>query len=381
MAALAALLCFIPATPALAQDAPYYSPEQLDHMVSRIALYPDPLLAQVLAGATFPDQIPDAARWADQHRYMSGGELAEAINYDQLPWDPSVQALLPFPSVLDMMASDMRWTEELGDAFLGNQQEVMYAVQRMRQRARDYGYLRSNPQVVVTSGPYITIVPARPDYVVVPVYDPVVVYERPRPGFFIGAAIGYRFGVTLGVAFRPWGWGYNRIGWNERVVVINNTPWRRTWINRHEYVHPYTVRRVVVVDHDHDRDWRERERHEAERREAERREHEHDRGNSYYAHERNEERKEAHRERVEDRKEEHREFKQEERREEHREARQEAHNDVGHVERHDAGRVDHHEDHGQAGGGGPHNDNHGQAHGNGNGNHDKKDHDDKGHDR
>jgi len=279
IAALTAVLCVMTAVPAVAQDAPYYSPEQLDRMVSRIALYPDPLLAQVLAAATYPDQVPEAARWADQHHYMTGPELADAINYDELPWDPSVQALLPFPSVLDMMASDMRWTGDLGNAFLGNQQEVMYAVQRMRQRARDYGYLRSNPQVVVAGGPYITIVPARSDYIIVPYYDPVVVYERPRPGFFVGAAIGYRFGVTLGVAYRPWGWGYrcNRIAWRERVVYVNNSPWHRTWVNRTVYVHPYTVRRVVVVDRDHDRDhdrdrdWREREHHELhERSERER---------------------------------------------------------------------------------------------------------------
>ena len=153
-----------------------------------------------------------------------------------------MQALLPFPNVLQMMASDMRWTTDVGDAFLGQQQEVMYAVQRMRQRARDYGYLRSGPQIVVAGGPYITIMPARADYIVVPTYDPVVVYARPRPGFFIGAAIGFRFGVGVGVAFRPWGWGYNRIAWDRRVVFINNAPWQRTWVNRHEYHHPYTVR-------------------------------------------------------------------------------------------------------------------------------------------
>jgi len=86
---------------------PTFSPEQLDQLVARIALYPDPLLAQLLAAATYPDQIPDAADWADQHHYLQGQDLANAIYDDQLPWDPSVQALLPFPSVLDMMASDM----------------------------------------------------------------------------------------------------------------------------------------------------------------------------------------------------------------------------------------------------------------------------------
>src|ERR1700680_1461882 len=155
-----ALLAAWPAGSALAQGPPTYSPEQLDKMVSRIALYPDPLLAQVLAAATFPDQIPDAARWADQHHYLTGDALAAAISGDRLPWDPSVQALLPFPSVLDMMASDMGWTSELGNAFLAQQPDVMDAVQRARHRAYDYGYLRSNSQVIVRSGPYVEMVPA-----------------------------------------------------------------------------------------------------------------------------------------------------------------------------------------------------------------------------
>ena len=276
------IMCGVLAAPAAAQGPPSYAPEQLDRLVSRVALYPDPLLAQVLAAATFPDQIPDAARWADEHHYLTGNQLAQAIDGDQLPWDPSVQALLPFPSVLNTMASDMNWTNDLGNAFLSEQQEVMYAVQRMRQRARDFGYLRSGPQMIVGGGPYITILPARPDYVVVPYYDPVVVYARPRPGFFIGAAIGFRFGVTLGAPFRPWGWGYNRIAWDRRVVVINNTPWQRTWVNRHEYVHPYTVRRVVVVT-------RPPERHELHERS------EREREAAHYGHERVEEHREEHR--------------------------------------------------------------------------------------
>src|SRR5258708_11415643 len=115
--AVAPVLGFAQGTP-----APSFTPEQLDNLVARIALYPDPLLAQVLAAATFPDQIPDAARWADQHHYVNGDALAREIYEDRLPWDPSVQALLPFPSVLDRMASDMRWTSDLGNAFLGQQQ-------------------------------------------------------------------------------------------------------------------------------------------------------------------------------------------------------------------------------------------------------------------
>ena len=248
--ALAAIvMCCALAAPAMAQDQPpAYSPEQLDHLVARIALHPDPLLAQILAATTFPDQIPDATRWADQHHYLTGDALAQAISNDQLPWDPSVQALLPFPTVLELMANDMNWTTDMGNAFLAQQQDVMDAVQRMRREARDYGYLRTGPQIVVSGGPYIAITPVRPDYIVVPYYDPAVVYVRPRPGFFVGAAIGFRFGVGVGVAFRPWGWGLNRISWNQRVVVVNNAPWRRTWVNRREYVHPYAVRRTVVVN-------------------------------------------------------------------------------------------------------------------------------------
>ena len=330
-----AVMCCMWAAPAAAQGQPYYAPEQLDRMVSRVALYPDPLLAQVLAAATFPNDIPDAAAWADEHHNLTGGQLAAAIEGDQLPWDPSVQALLPFPNVLQMMASDMRWTEDIGDAFLGQQQEVMYAVQRMRQRARDYGYLHSGPQIVVAGGPYITIMPARPDYIVVPYYDPVVVYARPRPGFFVGAAIGFRFGVGVGVAFRPWGWGYNRIAWDRRVVFINNAPWQRTWVNRYEYHHPYTVH--YYPEHHY---YREHENHGHEV--------------AYRAHERNEERREERRE--------------EHAREERREERHENHARVEYHD-HDRGRdYREHENHGHENYG---HDNHGpEAHGNGNSGHD-----------
>ena len=227
---------------------PAYPQAELERIVSPIALYPDPLLAQVLAAATFPQDVPAAAQWADQHHYLSGPALASAIQADQLPWDPSVQALLPFPSVLGMMASAMPWTEELGNAFLAQQQDVMNAVQVQRQRAAQYGYLQSNAQVVVTRGPYIEIRPINPTYVVVPYYDPRIVFVAPRPGFRVVGAIRFGYGVGLGVAFEPWGWGYTRFDWGARVVYINRDPWRRTWVNRATYVHPYAMRRPVVVD-------------------------------------------------------------------------------------------------------------------------------------
>ncbi len=236
------LITVFASAPAFAQaPPPSYAQPQLDQLVARIALYPDPLIAQILAGATYPDQIPDAAKWADEHHYLAGKELADAIQGDQLPWDPSVQALLPFPSVLEMMSHDMNWTTDLGNAFLAQQADVMDAVQRERRKARDYGYLRSNAQIVVGSGPYITIMPTNPGYVVVPYYDPGVVFFAPRPGFFVGGGIRFGFGVSLGLFFRPWGWGpgFGRFDWGGHSVFINNARWGRSWVNRGGYVHPY----------------------------------------------------------------------------------------------------------------------------------------------
>lgn len=251
---------------------PMLPPGELDRLVSRIALYPDPLLAQALAAATYTDQIPAAAAWADQHSYLRGDQLARAISEDRLPWDPSVQALLPFPSVLDMMARDMAWTSQLGNAFMTQQQDVMEAVQRERRKAYKYGYLRTGPQVVVTPGPYITIAPANPGFYYVPVYDPYVVFAAPRPGFFVGGAIRFGGGITIGASFAPWGWGFARFGWAEHAVIINNHPWMRTWAARQTYVHPYDVPRYAPerrIEHHEMR--AHEERREGERRDEDRR--------------------------------------------------------------------------------------------------------------
>jgi hypothetical protein len=236
---LSASLCVQPLLAQQQAPPPNYSPDQLDKMVARIALYPDPLLQQILTAATFPDQIPDAAKWSDEHHYLSGPDLANAITEDQLSWDPSVQALLPFPSVLDMMASDMDWTTDLGNAVLAQRPDVMDAVQRERHKAAEYGYLRTNAQIVVSTGPFITIMPVNPGFICVPAYDPLVVFAPPRPGFFVAGAIAFGFGITIGAFFRPWGWGVGRIGWREHAFYVNNVRWGRTWANRGAYVHAY----------------------------------------------------------------------------------------------------------------------------------------------
>jgi hypothetical protein len=241
------LLVHVTATAASTQTMPTpYPPSELERIVAPIALYPDPLLAQVLAAATFPDQIPEAARWADEHHYLTGEALSKAIAEDHLPWDPSVQALLPFPSVLDMMASNMSWTIELGQAFLAQHDELMDAVQRLRRKAMEYGYLRSNAQIVVSGDSYIEILPSSTDLIVVPYYDPLVVFSPPPPRFAVASAIRFGYVVPLGPAFQLWGWGGNRILWDKHVVMINRAPWRRLWSNRAIYVHPYEVPRHVL---------------------------------------------------------------------------------------------------------------------------------------
>jgi Protein of unknown function (DUF3300) len=228
-----------PPPPPQTAPAPAYPAAELDRIVSPIALYPDPLLAQVLAASTFPQDIPDAARWADEHHNLPGPQLTAAITEDRLPWDPSVQALLPFPSVLEMMAGAMPWTQELGDAFLAQRGDVMDAVQRQRQNAQRYGYLKSNAQVTVSSGPYIEILPIDPGFMCVPYYDPYLVFGPPPAGVLVGGAFGCGFGVRIGAWFGPWGWGTTHFVWGTHVVIINNAPWGRIWGNRGTYVHPY----------------------------------------------------------------------------------------------------------------------------------------------
>jgi hypothetical protein len=219
---------------------PQLAPQQLDQLVGPIALYADPLLAQVLTASSFTNEIPDAANWANQHSYLRGPELAAAIQADNLPWDPSVLALLPFPSVLNYMASNMGWTQELGNAVLVQRGDVMDAVQRMRQQAYNYGYLRTNGYYrVIFAGPGdIQIVPVNPDLYYVPVYNPYIVYAPPRRGVAVAAAIGFGAAVLVGAAFRPWGWGHPDLEWRQHAIIIDNRPWNRTWATRGVYARP-----------------------------------------------------------------------------------------------------------------------------------------------
>src|SRR5271163_4169299 len=123
------------------------TPDELYQLVAPIALFPDNLVAQVLAGSTFPDQITAAQQWLQQNSSLKGQQLMEAVN--QQPWDDSVKGLTQFPDVLGQMSSNLSWTSSLGDAYFNAPQSVMNAVQVMRQRAYQAGNLKSTPQQVV----------------------------------------------------------------------------------------------------------------------------------------------------------------------------------------------------------------------------------------
>src|SRR6266852_5933558 len=161
------------------QGAPYaqQTPDQLQRLVAPIALYPDSLVAQILAASTFPEQVVEADRWVQAHPDLKGDALAQAV--DQQPWDPSVKALAAFPSVLGNMDKNLSWTSSLGDAYYNQEQDVMDAVQVMRQRAEESGNLKNTPQQTVTEGSDIEIEPVSPETVYVPAYDPWIMYGGP----------------------------------------------------------------------------------------------------------------------------------------------------------------------------------------------------------
>ncbi|MGA8151880.1 MAG: DUF3300 domain-containing protein [Terriglobales bacterium] len=226
-----------PAQAAPAQAAPpqqyaQQSAEQLQQLVAPIALYPDSLVAQILAASTFPEQIVEADRWVQAHPDLKGDALAQAV--DQQPWDPSVKALTAFPSVLGNMDKNLSWTSSLGDAYYNQQQDLMDAVQVMRRRAEDAGNLRTTPQqTVTTQGSTIIVQPASPDVVYVPAYDPWLVYGGPVvawPGWYPYPGIWYggpylSFGIGFGIGwYGGYGWGWHRWGfdWHNRYPIYNH---------------------------------------------------------------------------------------------------------------------------------------------------------------
>lgn len=233
----------------LAQQAPpappppdqSLSPDQLDDLVAPIALYPDPLLSQVLVATTYPLEVVQAYQWAQKNPGITGPALTQAAQ--QQNWDASVQALAVFPDVLKRLNDDVAWTTNLGNAFLAQQQSVMDAVQRMRQKAQQSGKLQSTPQETVATTtangqPNIEIEPANPEVIYVPVYDPMWIWGAPMwypypnwwwpgrsfltGGLYFGFGGPIDMGLYFGAGWHGWGgWGW-QAGWGGRGVMVNN---------------------------------------------------------------------------------------------------------------------------------------------------------------
>ena len=240
-----ALLCGLMLVPVIAQEQPaappppnqpQLSPQQLESMVAPIALYPDSLLSQVLVASTYPLELVEAEQWLQQHQNVKGSKLLKEAKKQQ--WDPSVQALVPFPDVIQRLTSDIRWATDLGNAFLAQQADVMNAVQHLRAEARDSGKLTDTPQqnVVVENQDgqsAIEIQPADPQVIYVPTYDPGYFWGPPPPMYpwpelyYPGIDIGWGWGggINLGFYFGGccgwggWGWGPR---WFDHSVYVNN---------------------------------------------------------------------------------------------------------------------------------------------------------------
>lgn len=270
------------AAPVASASAPAYTPlsaDQLYQLVSPVALFPDKLLAQVLAGAGYPDQISAADAWLAQNRGLQPAALSSAA--DAQPWDPSVRGLVQFPDVLDQMAKNIPWTTALGSAYLNDPTDVMNAIQVMRQRAASQGTLKNTPQqrivvapttryveqqpyrqrVVAAPGETIVIEPSQPDTVYVPHYDPWQAYGTPvtaypsyqyQPSGYSGgdmlAAGVISFGVGIAVATllnqHDSGWHNWDMRWDDRrqPVVYRNAPYvshSTTVVNRVTNINQY----------------------------------------------------------------------------------------------------------------------------------------------
>lgn len=226
--------------------------QQLEELVSPIALYPDTLVAQILAASTYPSEVVEAHRWLDQNTNLKGDQLAAAVN--QQPWDPSIKSLCQYPSVLKTMNDSLSWTSTLGQAYYNQPTDVLNAIQVMRKRAMDAGTLKSTPQQTVqvqpaapaseTSGgesavpaPQQTIIvnPAQPNTVYVPEYNPSSVYGAPvqsPPGYTGGellatGLVSFGAGMLIGSLINNdnnnWGcnWGGGNVTYNHNVYVSN----------------------------------------------------------------------------------------------------------------------------------------------------------------
>jgi hypothetical protein len=224
----------------------------LQELVSPIALYPDVLVAQILAGSTYPDQIVEAARWLKQNPNLTGDQLAAQVNPQ--PWDPSVKSLTQFPTVLQTMNDNLAWTSSLGEAYYNQPGDVMNAIQVMRNRAVNAGTLKTTAQQKVEVQPSppaaqesgqpsvqqtVIVQPAQPNTVYVPQYNPTTAYGAPVPApagytgsdLLLTGVLSFGAGILLGSLINDghndWncGWyggGSSSVKYNNNVYVTNN---------------------------------------------------------------------------------------------------------------------------------------------------------------
>jgi hypothetical protein len=264
---LVLLIALLAATPAaFAQAQRTYSQAELDQMLAPIALYPDPLLSQVLMAATYPFEVAEAARWSRANPGLQGDDAVRAAQNED--WDPSVTSLVAFPQILARMDENPEWTRRLGEAFLAQEPHVMDVVQQLRRRAQAAGNLQSSEQMhVQQQGQAVVVQPGSPQYVYVPYYDPLVVYGpwwwpayqpvywAPWPGYARsyrpGVSVGFWWGTPVGLSVNFF---FGNFDWHRRQVrVVHPTVYY--------YRPPVAVNRTVVAAP-------HRWQHEPRRREA-----------------------------------------------------------------------------------------------------------------
>jgi hypothetical protein len=223
------------------------SPDQLDDLVAPVALYPDPVISQILVAATYPLELVQVSQWLQRNPGLAGADLTQGAQ--QQNWDPSIQAMVVFPDLVKRLNQDITWTTNLGNAFLAQQADVMDAVQRMRLKAQQAGKLPSTSQQRVTTTndggqPVIDIEPANPQMMYLPNYDPAYFWGPSLyypyanwfyPPFIGGNYFGFGFGIGMGPYFGMgwggwggWGWGF---GWGNHSLFVNNSFIHRNGFN------------------------------------------------------------------------------------------------------------------------------------------------------
>ena len=209
-----------------------FSRSELDQMLAPIALYPDPLLSQILMAATYPLEVVEASRWSAANPGLDGAEAVDAVEH--MNWDPSVKALVAFPELLARMDDNLQWTQRLGDAYLIQEEDIIDSIQRLREEAYAAGHLNNREYVRAWRDREVIIIePASPQVVYVPYYQPATIYHhwwRPiYPSFYWGPPLGYHSGLSF-----YWGHGvriapvffYSTFHWHDRHIVI---------VDRHHY--------------------------------------------------------------------------------------------------------------------------------------------------